>query len=81
MSTPKHPPIEPLRKWRKAEKLSTKAAGLLVGVSGVQWHRYESGERSIPFDRLLPIANVTKLPIEALAPDVAKQLKNMQAAQ
>lgn len=74
-------PIEPLREWRKSEKLSTKAAGELVGVSGVQWHRYESGERMIPLDRLLPIANVTGLPIDVLAPKLVKKLKSLEAAQ
>lgn len=74
-------PIEPLRNWRKSEKLSTKAAGLLVGVSGVQWHRYESGHRAIPLDRLLPIAKLTGLEIKQLSPSVAEQLQNMQAAQ
>lgn len=62
-----------LRDWRKLQDLSTKDAGAMIGVSGVQWHRYESGERGVPFDRLVAIAGVTGIALSKLRPDLAKQ--------
>ena len=70
----KNTPIgEKLRSWRKLHGLSTKAAGALIEVSGVQWYRYETGDRSVPIERLVPISKATGLPISQLAPELAKQ--------
>lgn len=63
--------MEELRAWRKANNLSTDDAGKRVGVSGVQWHRYEAGTRQIAHDKLERVAAVTGLPVEALRPDLA----------
>ena len=67
-----------LRDWRKGKKLSTKEAGALVGVSGVQWYRYESGDRSIPFDRLIAISLKTGLSLSRLNPTLVKQVEAAQ---
>lgn len=74
MGMSKNTPIgEKLRSWRKLHGLSTKAAGALIEVSGVQWYRYETGDRSVPMERLVPISKVTGLPISQLAPELAKE--------
>ena len=81
MNTPIPSLGDKLRKWRKGAGRSTKDAGALIGVSGVQWHRYETGDRSVPFDRLLLIANKTGLKLAHLRPDLAHQIQTMEAAQ
>lgn len=68
-----------LRSWRKGRKMSAKEAGALIGISGVQWHRYESGERGMPFSRAVTFSKVTDIPISKLRPDVVKQFS--EAAQ
>lgn len=63
--------MEQLRDWRKAKGISTEEAGRRVGVSGVQWHRYEAGTRQIAPDRLMAISRETGIPAETLRPDLA----------
>lgn len=43
----------------------------MVGISGVQWHRYEAGTRSVAPERVPDIARVTGIPAEELRPDLA----------
>lgn len=70
-----------LRKWRKEHGKSTKDAGAIIGVSGVQWHRYETGDRSVPLERLLQISSKTGLNLIQLRPDLAIQIRASEAAQ
>jgi len=60
-----------LKSWRISKGLSLGEAGNLVGLSGVQWHRYETGARRISSEKVLPVAEVTGVPPEQLRPDLA----------
>lgn len=63
--------MEKIRTWRKAHKLSIEEAGELVGVSGVQWSRYETGKRRIPAENLKAVSEATGIPPHELRPDLA----------
>lgn len=63
--------MEQLRDWRKAHGISIDEAGRMVGVSGVQWHRYENGTRRISDSKVGDIARVTGIPAHHLRPDLA----------
>jgi len=63
--------MENLRTWRNGQSLSLDEAGRLVGVSGVQWHRYEAGTRRVSPDKVPTIAAVTGIPPQELRPDLA----------
>ncbi|KNY13115.1 hypothetical protein AKG11_31080 [Shinella sp. SUS2] len=63
--------MEKIRTWRKARKLSIEEAGDLVGVSGVQWSRYETGKRRIPAENLQVVSEITGIPPHELRPDLA----------
>ncbi|WP_446718226.1 helix-turn-helix domain-containing protein [Ensifer sp. OTU672] len=63
--------MEKIRAWRRERKISIEAAGELVGVSGVQWSRYETGKRRIPAENLQAISEVTGIPPHELRPDLA----------
>jgi transcriptional regulator with XRE-family HTH domain len=63
--------MDKLRDWRKAQGFSIEEAGRMVGISGVQWHRYEAGTRSVAPERVPDIARVTGIPAEELRPDLA----------
>jgi transcriptional regulator with XRE-family HTH domain len=65
--------MEKIRTWRKERKISIEAAGDLVGVSGVQWSRYETGKRRIPAENVHVISKVTGIPPHELRPDVFGQ--------
>ena len=60
-----------LKTWRIEKELSAKEAGELVGVSAVQWLRYETGERYIGPKRIATVAAVTGISQEKLRPDLA----------
>jgi Uncharacterized protein conserved in bacteria, prophage-related len=62
--------MEKIRHWRSERKLSIEAAGALVGVSGVQWHRYETGARRIPAEKVPAISKITGVSPHDLRPDV-----------
>ena len=62
--------MEKLKKWRSERSLSIDEAGSLVGVSGVQWHRYETGARMMPPKRVPVISKVTGISPRELRPDV-----------
>lgn len=64
--------MENLRAWRRERNLNIEAAGDLVGVSGVQWSRYETGKRRIPAESLQAISEITGIPPHELRPDMAK---------
>lgn len=63
--------MDQLRDWRKAKGISIDEAGRLVGVSGVQWHRYEAGTRKVSDARLPDVSRVTGIPPHELRPDLA----------
>lgn len=63
--------MENVRAWRAKQALSLEEAGALVGVSGVQWHRYETGARRISLDKLPAIARLTGIAPQELRPDLA----------
>ena len=50
--------------------MTVEEAGNKVGISGVQWHRYEAGSRRISVDRLASISALTGIPPRALRPDL-----------
>jgi transcriptional regulator with XRE-family HTH domain len=62
--------MEKIRTWRTARDLSIDEAGSMVGVSGVQWHRYESGKRRVPAEKVQLISKITGIPPHELRPDV-----------
>ncbi|MEJ8308566.1 helix-turn-helix domain-containing protein [Agrobacterium larrymoorei] len=62
--------MEKIKNWRTERSLTIEAAGALVGVSGVQWHRYENGTRRIPAEKVHSISKVTEIPPHELRPDV-----------
>ena len=63
--------MDQLRDWRKAREISVDEAGRLVGVSGVQWHRYEAGTRRIAVDKVAAVARITGIAPHELRPDLA----------
>ncbi len=71
--------MDQLREWRKANGISTDEAGKRVGVSGVQWHRYESGSRRVSLDKLAAVAQETGIPTHVLRPDLATILNPASA--
>ncbi|WP_323012925.1 helix-turn-helix transcriptional regulator [Devosia sp.] len=64
--------MEKLKSWRIAEGLSLEGAGALLGISGVQWHRYEVGSRAIPHDRVLRMERITGISRHELRPDLSR---------
>lgn len=63
--------MEQLRVWRKAQGITIDEAGSRVGVSGVQWHRYEKGTRLISAEKVPAVSGVTGIPPHDLRPDLA----------
>jgi transcriptional regulator with XRE-family HTH domain len=63
--------MEQLRDWRKTQGLTIDEAGSRVGVSGVQWHRYEKGTRLVSFEKLPAVSRVTGISPHELRPDLA----------
>lgn len=63
--------MEKIRTWRREHKISIEAAGELVGVSGVQWSRYETGKRRVPAKNLRAVSRITGIPLHELRPDLA----------
>lgn len=63
--------MDQLRAWRKAHGFSIEEAGRMVGISGVQWHRYEAGTRSVSADKVPEVAKLTGISPEQLRPDLA----------
>lgn len=63
--------MEKIRQWRSDRAISIEEAGKLVGVSGVQWHRYETGARRISDRRIALVSRVTGIPPHELRPDLA----------
>lgn len=62
--------MEKLREWRHAQEKSLDEAGALIGVTGVQWHRYESGARKVAPDKALLVEEITGISRHELRPDV-----------
>lgn len=62
--------MEQLRQWRIDCAKSLDDAGKLIGVSGVQWHRYETGKRRIAANRVIDVEAVTGIPRHELRPDI-----------
>lgn len=63
--------MEKIRQWRASREISIEEAGRLVGVSGVQWHRYETGARQISSKRIAAVSRITGIPPVELRPDLA----------
>ncbi|KKX29215.1 helix-turn-helix transcriptional regulator [Rhizobium sp. LC145] len=68
--------MEKIKHWRTERSLSIEAAGALVGVSGVQWHRYENGTRRIPAEKAPSISKLTGVPLHEIRPDVFGTAEN-----
>jgi DNA-binding transcriptional regulator YdaS (Cro superfamily) len=67
--------MDELRKWRQGlpeNQRTLAAAGRLLGISEVQMHRYETGQRRIPAERTDDFAKITGIPHTILRPDVFK---------
>lgn len=62
--------MEQLRTWRSRQGLSVEAAGALIGISGPSWHRYETGRRRLPAERVLDIERITGISRHELRPDI-----------
>lgn len=65
--------MDELRKWRQSlpeNQQTLAAAGRLLGVSEVQMHRYETGQRKIPATRVVEWEAITGIPCHVLRPDV-----------
>lgn len=62
--------MDKIRTWRLGRELNLDEAGSLVGVSGVQWHRYETGSRRIPAEKVMLMSKVTGIAPDELRPDV-----------
>ena len=65
--------MDELRKWRQSlpeYQRTLAAAGRLLGISEVQMHRYETGQRRIPATRVVEWETITKIPRHKLRPDV-----------
>lgn len=63
--------MEKIRQWRSERAISIDEAGALVGVSGVQWHRYETGARKVSADKVPAVSRLTGIPPQELRPDLA----------
>lgn len=50
--------------------MSAEQAGKLIGVSGTQWFRMETGARAVALSKVLKIERLTGLPRAKLRPDV-----------
>jgi transcriptional regulator with XRE-family HTH domain len=62
--------MKKIRAWRKERNITIDAAGELLGVSGVQWSRYETGKRRVPAESVLALSKLTGIPAHELRPDV-----------
>lgn len=62
--------MDKIKQWRRDHSLSLEEAGALIGVSGVQWHRYEAGTRRLPAEKVIAVAEATGIPPHELRPDV-----------
>ena len=64
--------MDALRNWRLSlpDNQTLEAAGKLLGISAVQMHRYETGERRVPPTRVVEIESITGIPRTILRPDV-----------
>lgn len=73
--------MEKIRAWRRERGISIEAAGELVGVSGVQWSRYETGKRRIPAENVHVISRLTGISRHELRPDVFGEAPAREAAE
>ena len=72
----KNDEIRALRDWR--QRLSPKigdggsmvAAGRILGISKVEYWRWETGRRRIPPEKVPYVEAITRVPREVLRPDV-----------
>jgi hypothetical protein len=65
--------MDALRKWREGLPQgyrTLEAAGAMLGVTGVQMHRYENDKRRIPPEKVISVSAVTQIPPEILRPDI-----------
>jgi len=63
--------MEKLTTWRKTLEAPTlENAARLLGVSAVQVHRYEKGDRRIPAERAAQVEAITGIPRHELRPDI-----------
>lgn len=70
--------MEQLRTWRNERGIKSEDAGKMVGVTGVQWTRYETGERSVSLFRLPLVSKVTGIPARDLRPDLFEAMEATQ---
>lgn len=62
--------MDQLKQWRQNEGKSLIEAGALIGVTGVQWHRYESGTRRVAPDKAIDVERITGISRHELRPDI-----------
>ena len=74
--------MDALREWRLSlpDNQTLEAAGKLLGISAVQMHRYETGQRKVPPTRAAEFEEITGIPREELRPDVFGPAKKKTAA-
>jgi DNA-binding transcriptional regulator YdaS (Cro superfamily) len=60
----------PLRRWRKASKLTPQQAADHIGVTVPMWSRWENQARDVPAVRVLDIEAKTGVSRHELRPDV-----------
>jgi DNA-binding transcriptional regulator YdaS (Cro superfamily) len=75
--------MDELRKWRlrlPENQQTLAAAGRLLGISEVQMHRYEAGQRRIPPTRVVEWEKITGIPRHVLRPDVFPETRRTRSA-
>jgi DNA-binding transcriptional regulator YdaS (Cro superfamily) len=75
--------MDELRKWRlrlPEYQQTLAAAGRLLGISEVQMHRYETGQRKIPPTRVVEWETITGIPRHVLRPDVFPAVRRARSA-
>jgi DNA-binding transcriptional regulator YdaS (Cro superfamily) len=76
--------MDELRKWRLSrlpEYQSLEAAGRLLGISAVQMHRLETGQRRVPAQRVLEFEAITGISRIVFRPDVFGAARKASAAE
>lgn len=73
--------METIKHWRIAKGYRLDEAGALIGISGVQWHRYETGARKVSALKVMQMEALTGISCRDLRPDMfASQCKKDRAA-
>ena len=66
--------METIKHWRTAKGYNLDEAGALIGISGVQWHRYETGARKVSALKVMQMEALTGISCRDLRPDMFASL-------